>query len=206
MVDRGRARDVNEAAARFAETLADSYRLVYGQTAESAERQQQRAQEFSELVARNFREQIEAGRANAQQFSEQAARQQETGQALARESVEAYAGFLDDAFSRYRSGTQWAAQSTQGGARAVADTAASLVGTAAGAAGATVGATAGAMRSAAETRAFPIEGYDEMNVDEISKRLNDLSVEELRLVRDHEERNKTRESLLEQMDRKIRAS
>jgi hypothetical protein len=206
MVDRGRARDVNEAAARFAEALADSYRLVYGQTAESAERQQQRAQEFSELVARNLREQTEAGRANAQQFSEQAARQQETGQALARESVEAYAGFLDDAFSRYRSGTQRAAQSTQEGARAVADTAAGLVGTAAGAAGATVGATAGAMRSAAETRAFPIEGYDEMNVDEISKRLNDLSVEGLRLVRDHEERNKTRESLLEQMDRKIRAS
>jgi hypothetical protein len=206
MVDRGRARDVNDAAARFAETLADSYRLVYGQTAESAERQHQRAQEFSELVVRNLREQTEAGRANAQQFSEQAARQQETGQALARESVEAYAGFLDDAFSRYRSGTERAAQSTQEGARAVADTAASLVGTAAGAAGATVGATAGAMRSVAETRAFPIEGYDEINVDEISKRLNDLSVEELRLVRDHEERNKARESLLEQMDRKIRAS
>ena len=63
-------------------------------------------------MARNLREQTEAGRANAQQFSEQAARQQETGQALARESVEAYAGFLDDAFSRYRSGTERAAQST----------------------------------------------------------------------------------------------
>ena len=47
MVDRGRAQDLNEAANRFAESLADSYRLVYGQAAESAERQQQRAQEFS---------------------------------------------------------------------------------------------------------------------------------------------------------------
>ncbi len=55
MVDRKKARDVNEAAARFAETLADSYRLVYGQAAEPAERQQQRTQEFSELVARNLR-------------------------------------------------------------------------------------------------------------------------------------------------------
>ena len=125
---------------------------------------------------------------------------------MAQGSVEAYAGFLDDAFSRYRSGTERAAQSTQEGARAVADTAAGLVGTAAGAAGATAAATAGGVRSAAETRAFPIEGYDEMNVDEISKRLNDLSAEELRLVRDHEERNKARESLLEQMDRKIRVS
>src|SRR5215208_3884510 len=53
MVNRGRARDGNEAAARFAETLAESYRLVYAQAAESGERQQRRAQEFSELVARN---------------------------------------------------------------------------------------------------------------------------------------------------------
>ena len=45
-----------------------------------------------------------------------------------------------------------------------------------------------------------------MNVEETSKRLDDLSVEELRLVRDHEERNKKRETLLERMGRKIRAS
>jgi hypothetical protein len=45
-----------------------------------------------------------------------------------------------------------------------------------------------------------------MNVEEISKRLNDLSVEELQLLRDYEERNKRRDTLLEQMDRKIRAT
>ena len=39
MVNRGRAQGVNEAAARFAEALADSYRVVYGQAVESAERQ-----------------------------------------------------------------------------------------------------------------------------------------------------------------------
>ena len=195
MVDREKARDVNEAAARFAETLADSYRVVYEQASESAERQQQRAREFSELVSSSLREQTEAGRANARRLSEQANRQQQAGQELYRESVEAYAEFLDDAFSRYRSGTEQATESAREGARAFAGTATGLV-----------GATAGAMRSAAETRAFPIEGYDEMNVDEISKRLNDLSAEELRLVRDHEERNKARESLLEQMDRKIRVS
>ena len=53
---------------------------------------------------------------------------------------------------------------------------------------------------------FPIEGYDEMNVEEISERLEGLSVEELQLVRDYEETNKKRETLLEQMDRKIRAA
>jgi hypothetical protein len=206
MTDRGRAQDVNEAAARFAETLADSYRVVYGQATESAERQQRRAQEFSELVSSNLREQTEAGRANAQRLSEQAARQQEAGQALARESVEAYAEFLDDAFSRYRAGTEQAAQSAREGARTLSETTAGLVGTATGAASAAAGATAGAVRSTAETTTFPIAGYDEMNVDEASKHLDDLSVEELRQVRDYEERNKRRETLLERMDRKIRSA
>ena len=206
MVDREKARDVNEAAARFAETLAESYRVVYGQAAESTERQQRRAQQFSELVSSNLREQTEAGRSNAQRLSEQASRQQEAGQALARESVQAYAEFLDDAFSRYRRGTEQDAQSAREGARTVFETTAGLVGTATGAASATAGAAAGAMRSAGQTATFPIAGYDEMNVEEVSKRLNDLSVEELQLVRDYEERNKKRETLLEQMDRKIRAS
>ena len=202
MVDQGRARDVNEAARRFAETLADSYRLVYAQAAESGERQERRAREFSELVADNLREQTEASRSAAQQLSEQAARQQEAGQALARESVEAYAEFLDDAFSRYQSGTERAAQTVQEGTMAAGRTVAGVVGAATGAVGATV---EGAER-AAEAAVFPIEGYDEMNVEEISKRLGDLSVEELQLVRDYEELNKRRETLLEQMDRKIRAA
>src|SRR5918992_3575175 len=123
MVDQGRARNVNEAARRFAETLADSYRLVYAQAAESGERQERRAREFSELVAENLREQTEASRSAAQQLSEQAARQREAGQALAQESLEAYAEFLDEAFSRYRSGSERAAQSVQEGAMATGRTA-----------------------------------------------------------------------------------
>ena len=202
MVDQGRARDVNEAARRFAETLADSYRLVYAQAAESGERQERRAREFSELVAENLREQTEASRSAAQQLSEQAARQQEAGQALAQESVEAYAEFLNDAFSRYQSGTERAAQNVQEGTMAAGRTVAGVVGAATGA----VGATVESAERAAEAAAFPIEGYDEMNVEEISKRLDDLSVEELQLVRDYEELNKRRETLLEQLDRKIRAA
>src|SRR5215211_952787 len=51
---------------------------------------------------------------------------------------------------------------------------------------------------------FPIEGYDELTVEEVSGRLGGLSVEELRVVRDYEERNKNRDTLLEELDRKIR--
>src|ERR671920_938761 len=51
---------------------------------------------------------------------------------------------------------------------------------------------------------FPIEGYDELTVEEVSARLDALSAEDLREVRDYEERNKNRETLLEQLDRRIR--
>src|SRR5215204_4868668 len=128
MTDPARARDLNEAARRFAETLADSYRLVYEQAQESAARQQQRAREFSELVATNLREQTEASRSGAERLSERAE----------------------------------------------------------------------------EAAAFPIEGYDQMNVDEILGRLDGLSVEELQMVRDYEERGERRKTLLERMDSKIR--
>ena len=195
MAEQQRAQDLNEAANRFAQTLADSYRLVYEQAAESAERQQQRAQEFSKLVSSSLEEQTEAGRANAQQLSEQAAKQRE-----------AYAQFLNDAFAQYRAGTEQATQSAQEGVRTLTDTTTGLLGTATGAVGATAGATVEGAERAAEAMVFPIEGYDEMNVDEISKRLDGLSVEELQLVRDYEELNKKRETLLEQLDRKIRAS
>jgi hypothetical protein len=53
---------------------------------------------------------------------------------------------------------------------------------------------------------FPIAGYDEMNAREIGERLEDLSAAEIRRVREHEKRNKNRETLIEQFDRKLRAA
>ena len=58
----------------------------------------------------------------------------------------------------------------------------------------------------AETVTFPIAGYDEMNVAEISKQLEGLSADELKRVREYEKGNKGRETLVGQIDRKIRAA
>src|SRR5918993_1574539 len=52
---------------------------------------------------------------------------------------------------------------------------------------------------------FPIEGYDELTVEEISGRIGNLSIDDLRMVRDYEECNKSRETVLEQLDRRIRS-
>jgi hypothetical protein len=46
--------------------------------------------------------------------------------------------------------------------------------------------------------------YDELTVAEISERLDGLSTEQLKQVREFEKNNKNRETLIGQIDRKIR--
>jgi hypothetical protein len=53
---------------------------------------------------------------------------------------------------------------------------------------------------------FPIAGYDELNVKEIGDRLDGISAAEIRKVREYEKRNKNRETLIEQFDRKLKAA
>jgi hypothetical protein len=60
-----------------------------------------------------------------------------------------------------------------------------------------------AQRATAE---MPIEDYDELNVGEITGQLDNLSTDELRRVREYEKRNKNRETLIEQLDRKAVAA
>jgi uncharacterized membrane-anchored protein YhcB (DUF1043 family) len=205
MVDRRREQEVEQAAARFADTLAESYRLIYEQAAESRERQKRRAQEFSELVAENLRERAESGRAASEQFADQARRQREAGREFTQESVNAYMDFLNTAFSKYQEGSQRAAQSAQEGARTLSDTATGLIGTATGTAGAMADTTAEATRSTAEAAAGqpPIDGYDELTVEEVTSRLEGLSEAELRRVRNYEQRNKNRETIIAQVDRRL---
>ncbi len=53
---------------------------------------------------------------------------------------------------------------------------------------------------------LPIANYDELNVGEISQKIDNLSVEDLRKVRAYEKGHKNRDTLVEQIDRKIKAA
>jgi hypothetical protein len=53
---------------------------------------------------------------------------------------------------------------------------------------------------------FPIPNYDELNVEEVKNRLDDLTAAQVREVREYEKRNKNRETLIEQFDRKLKAA
>ena len=52
----------------------------------------------------------------------------------------------------------------------------------------------------------PIEGYDEMNVGEVVERLDNLSAKELKATLAYERQNKNRDTLVEQIDRRIKAA
>lgn len=197
MADRRREHSVDEAAARFANTLVESYRIVHEQAAEARGRQGQLAQDFSERVLDHLKEQTESGRAASENLADQARRQQEAGRTFAQESINVYMDFLDTAFSQYREGAQRASESAQEGARAGSQTITDVVGVAADTAQATAESAAGQP---------PIDGYDEMNVGEVTSRLDGLSEAELRRVRNHEQRNKNRETLIAEIDRRLGAT
>jgi hypothetical protein len=105
--------------------------------------------------------------------------------------------FLDTAFSQYREGTQQAAGSAREGARAGSQAVADVVDIAAGATQDTVQSAAGQP---------PIDGYDEMNVDEITTRLGDLTVLQLQNLKHYEKRNKNRSTLIEAIDSRLTGS
>jgi hypothetical protein len=54
--------------------------------------------------------------------------------------------------------------------------------------------------------ALETDNYDALTVAEITEKLDDLSADELKKLREFEKRNKDRESLVERIDRKIRAN
>jgi len=64
-------------------------------------------------------------------------------------------------------------------------------------------AQSGAQAAESVASGVPIRDYDDLNVGEIVEQLDNLSVEELQAARAYEQQNKNRDTLLEQIDRKM---
>jgi hypothetical protein len=59
---------------------------------------------------------------------------------------------------------------------------------------------------AAVHRSLETKNYEGLNVDEVSKKLDGLSATELKKVREYEEHNKNRETLITEIDRRLSAT
>ena len=160
-----------------------------------------------------LREQTEHNLRTADAFARSARKQQEGLQKLGREWVGAYQNFFSPFASYAREGLRTAQQATEQGIQATQQVAQQGLRVAEEATEQTdkvLRETEEATREAelrtAVYGALGTEDYEGLNVDEVSKRLDGLSAEQLKQVREFEKKNKSRETLIEQIDRKIKAA
>jgi polyhydroxyalkanoate synthesis regulator phasin len=60
------------------------------------------------------------------------------------------------------------------------------------------------VRRGARVPGFPITAYDQLSIRQIDRRLQELSRQQLRKVREYERKNKARKGLLRALDRKLK--
>ena len=158
-----------------------------------------------------LREQTEHNVRTAETFARGISKQQESFGELARDWAGTYRDYFSP-FAYFREGMRTTQRAAQQGIEATEQVARQGLRVAEEAAEQTEEvlkqtekATKKAELRAAVFGALKTANYDELTVDEISKRLDGLSTRELEMVRKFEKQNKNRETLIEQIDRKIRA-
>ena len=178
------AQEMTRSARRTGEILS-------GYLAEAQEINTEFARKATETWIEGFRKQTELNQRMIQKVYGEAEGQTGAVQETVRDlmstySVPFFGPFGTDPFAYWREGMEMATRNAEQVTEATRQTVTSV--------------------AARSTTGVPIAGYDEMNVAEISGRLDGLSEEQLRRVRDYEKRNKNRDTLIEQLDRKIRAN
>lgn len=183
----------NRAAENLAKSTADAYKTVIDHTVAVGERNVRFTQKMVDAWTREIRNQAESNRAVTEELVERAERQRDALQTVVEESVDAYMDLVYAPFSYYKQGL-----------RVVEDNVKQVTEITRDASREATSATTAKTREA--TGGFPIPNYDSLTVDEVSKKLDKLSAAQLREVRSYEKKNKNRETLIEQFDRKLKAA
>lgn len=200
MMDNRQTRQINEAARTFAEAVQESLQIASQRSEEARERTNRLTRSFFESVASELRAEAESNRAASERLVEQSRKQQEAFRTMTEESVALYRNFLNSVAAYHQMNVERAQGNIQAGAR----TATEATERTTSAVQEATDRTAASVQSTAEgDSGVPIEGYDELNVGEISSRLDGLSEDELRRVREFEAQNKNRRTLLDQVDQKL---
>ncbi len=174
--------------------------------------------------AKALREQTEHNVRTAEAFARSARKQQETFRSLVKGWTDAYDGFLFSPFDYTQEGIRTFQQATDRGLKATRRVVEQGVEASeqVGRQGLRVAEDAAeqteeVLRKTEElTREVELrtsvlasletDDYEGLTVAEITEKLDELSVEELKKLREFERRNKDRESLVERIERKIRAN
>ena len=183
----------NRAAENVAKSTGDAYKTVIDHTMAVGERNVRFTQGIVDAWTREIQGQAESNRAMTQELVERAEKQREALQTLVEESVDAYMDIVYAPFSYYKQGLRLVEDNVKQVTEITREATREVTNT-----------TTAATREA--TGGFPIPNYDSLNVEDVSKKLDKLSAAQLREVRDYEKKNKNRETLIEQFDRKLKAA
>ena len=177
---------------------------------------QQRNAEFvggwTEDAVEALREQGEHNARTAEAFTRAISRQQESLRTLTRDWVGAYGSFFSP-FTYARQGVRTFGRATRQGLEATEQVAQQGLKIAEEATERTDEVLRRTEKATHEAElrttvfgALKTTDYDGLTVEEISKKIEGLPAEQLRKVREFEKNNKDRETLIEQIDRKIKAN
>lgn len=182
-------RQIDEAARVFAGALRESLRITATRSEDARERANHLTRSFFESVMAELQSEAARNRAASEQLVEQSRKQQEAFRQMSEESLALYRNFLGSVSAHYQSNVERAQDNVREGAQAATDSAERI---------------ATSVRSAAEGHpGVPIEGYDELNVEEVTARLDDLSEDELHRTREYEAQNKNRRTVLDRIEQKL---
>jgi len=189
MIDQQEQQRVNQAAEQFTDALVQSYKTVAERGTSAQEHSAHLTEVFFNQTINNLRAQAEENRQASQQLAEQRQRQADAVQVLTRESVDAYKNFVDSMFSYWQGATQTAERATEPGT--ISSPPSTDEGTA---------------RGKSSDAELPLENYDKLNANEVTDRIEKLSVQGIEHLREYEARNKNRRTVLERMDARISAA
>lgn len=144
-----------------------------------------------------LRHQAEDNQRAAEAFAESARNQQESLRKLGEDYFGLYEEIASTSRSYAEEGMKNAQQATRQGLQAVQETAEQADEFARQASAQVAGNGNGEL---------PIRNFDSLSVSEASQKLNGLSEDELKRVRAYEKQHKNRDSLVEQIDRKLKSA
>ncbi len=192
---------MGETAQQMSQSTQRAGRIFNGYLAEAQEINTEFARKAIETWIEGFRKQTELSRNMSRELFEKAEDQAHAYQDFFGQWGFPFMSFPFvripyDPFGFWREWTQTtqqAARDTQGTAWNTQKTAAEE--------------TAKVIETTAPTNgSMPIPGYDEKSVGEITARLNTLTADQLERLKDYERRNKNRETLIREIDRRIGAA
>src|SRR5918995_2638189 len=201
---------------RLQEENAKAAQQWFASSARVAQLQQRNfafAQEWLREGAEALREQTEHNVRTAEAFARSARKQQEGFRAVTQGWTEAYEGFFFSPFSYAQEGLRAAQEATEQGLQTTQQVARQGLRVAEEATEQTEEVLRQTEEATREVElrtsvlsALETDNYDTLTVAEVTEKLDDLSAEELKKLREFEKRNKDRESLVERIDNKIRAN